>query len=433
MSEPVRGARLHHSVFVKLVAVMMTMTVVLIAMVSAFIGLLLQPNLALSERLIEGYAQVLAKTAPDRDTAKRLGDPLEVETRYEGPHVAWATDDHLPRIEEVRRGRSGDGWRRSVGGRDYYLVSDAKGGTYLFSWDYRQQVLDAHYTLLWLLFGSMIATVLVAYVVIRRLLRPLRVLGDGVSRLSDGELDVVLPNRTRDEFGSLTEGFNQMVRRVGEMIRARDRLLLDVSHELRSPLTRMKVALALVPEGDDRARMAADVAEMEVMVAELLELERLRDGRGIRTTRQDLIPLVREVAERFRDRAPGVRIVSTVRSVVVDMDEDRIRIALRNLLENAVKYSLPDSRAVELAVVPSDASVAIRVSDDGPGIPEGDMAQLFEPFFRVDRSRSRKTGGYGLGLSITKRVMDAHGGSVAVENRSPRGARFTLTLPKPAA
>jgi signal transduction histidine kinase len=251
--------------------------------------------------------------------------------------------------------------------------------------------------------------------------------------LSDGELDVVLPNRTRDEFGSLTEGFNQMVRRVGEMIRARDRLLLDVSHELRSPLTRMKVALALVPEGDDRARMAADVAEMEVMVAELLELERLRDGRGIRTTRQDLIPLVREVAERFRDRAPGVRIVSTVRSVVVDMDEDRIRIALRNLLENAVKYSLPDSRAVELAVVPSDASVAIRVSDDGPGIPEGDMAQLFEPFFRVDRSRSRKTGGYGLGLSITKRVMDAHGGSVAVENRSPRGARFTLTLPKPAA
>jgi signal transduction histidine kinase len=115
------------------------------------------------------------------------------------------------------------------------------------------------------------------------------------------------------------------------------------------------------------------------------------------------------------------------------MDEDRIRIALRNLLENAVKYSLPDSRAVEIAVVPSDASVATRVSDDGPGIPEGDMAQLFEPFFRVDRSRSRKTGGYGLGLSITKRVMDAHGGSVAVENRSPRGARFTLTLPKPAA
>ncbi len=129
-----------------------------------------------------------------------------------------------------------------------------------------------------------------------------------------------------------------MVGRVREMIGARDQLLLDVSHELRSPVTRMKVALELLPDREQRTGMAVDVAEMERMIAELLEFER-RDGRGIRTARQDLMPLLREVAESFENRPPGVRIASTSREMHVDVDGEKLHTVLRNLLENAVKYS----------------------------------------------------------------------------------------------
>jgi two-component system sensor histidine kinase SenX3 len=105
---------------------------------------------------------------------------------------------------------------------------------------------------------------------------------------------------------------------------------------------------------------------------------------------------------------------------------------LRNLVENAVKYSLPRSRPIELSAVANADMVVVRVTDDGVGIPEGDMARIFEPFFRADRSRSKSTGGYGLGLSICKRVMEAHGGSIRVECPAGGGASFILTFPNPA-
>ncbi len=291
----------------------------------------------------------------------------------------------------------------------------------------------AHRGLLVLMLFVIIAVVLAAHLVLRQLLRPLRVLNDGVARLGSGELDVRLPRTTRDEFGRLTDAFNQMAGRVRDMIVSRDQLLIDVSHELRSPLTRMKVTLELLPEDEQRARLAEDVVEMERMVTELLELERLRMPRGIRTAREDLMPILREIAERFQGRPPGVRVTTAEREVLVDIDGEKVRTVLRNLLDNAAKYSLPDSRPIEIAAAETTDAVVIRVTDDGGGIPDGEAARLFEPFYRVDRSRSKDTGGYGLGLSICKRAMEAHGGSIAVERPPPpgRGASFVLSFPKP--
>jgi signal transduction histidine kinase len=270
------------------------------------------------------------------------------------------------------------------------------------------RVHGAHVAILIVLLLVIAAVVLAAHAVLKQLLLPLRALSDGVAQLGAGDLGVVVPNRTRDEFGSLTDAFNHMVDRVRDMVGARDQLLLDVSHELRSPVTRMKVALGLLPDGEQRSRMAVDVAEMERMIAELLDFERLRDGRGIRTARQDLVLILREVAQSFQNRPPGVRIVSMSREMQVDADGEKVRTILRNLLENAIKYSLPTSRPVEVSAAQNVNTVVIRVTDDGVGIHEGDLERVFEPFFRVDRSRSRSTGGYGLGLSICKRVMEAH-------------------------
>jgi signal transduction histidine kinase len=303
------------------------------------------------------------------------------------------------------------------------------GGSYLFGWRLTSRARELHDMLLVLLLAVMAAVVVVTYFVLKRLLAPLRDLNDGVARLSAGELDVVLPRAPRDEFGRLTDAFNRMVRRVRAMIAARDQLLLDVSHELRSPLTRMKVALELLPADAQRAGMAADVAEMEKMIAELLELERLRIGRGLQRTRQDLRPLLQEITAAYQDRPPGLRLIASSGALPVQIDAEKIRTVLRNLLENAAKYSLPQSRPVEISAAQADGKIIVRVSDDGPGIPEADIDRVFEPFYRADRSRSKNTGGYGLGLSICKRVMQAHDGDIALERRTGAGATFVLTFP----
>lgn len=290
--------------------------------------------------------------------------------------------------------------------------------------------LEAHGVLLLALLLVMAGVILAAQIVLRRLLDPLRMLGAAVAQVGAGQLDVRVPIHTNDEFGRLTDAFNQMAERVRGMIQSRDQLLVDVSHELRSPLTRMKVALEL-PAGDvQHGRLSDDVAEMERMVSELLELERLRTGRGVNAAPHDLIRILRDVAARYDDRPPGVRVVASAVEVFLDMDEDKVRTVLRNLLENAIKYSLPDSQPIALRVDETSAAIVVRVTDDGIGIPDTDAERVFEPFYRVDPSRSKSTGGYGLGLSICKRVMEAHGGQIAVERHSPRGTSFVLTFPR---
>jgi signal transduction histidine kinase len=111
------------------------------------------------------------------------------------------------------------------------------------------------------------------------------------------------------------------------------------------------------------------------------------------------------------------------------IDPAKVHTVLRNVLENASKFSLPDSGPVRVSIDAPASGAVVRVEDDGPGIPEQDLERLFEPFFRVDRSRSRRTGGYGLGLSLCRRIMAAHGGSIAAKNRAGRGASFRITFP----
>jgi signal transduction histidine kinase len=429
VSDSLSRPRLPQSIFLKLLAIMLAMAVSLLFMVAGFFGLIVSPNLDRSvHRLIAEYARAVAATSPDLETARGIAARLGLQMRYEGPDGSWATADDLPSIEKARAKEASG---RALGS-ECYLAPGGKGGTYLFLWDFHRRMGVVHTKLLWLLLVLILTVVVVAHAVLRRALRPLRSLHDGVVRMSEGDLDVVLKERTRDELGALTDAFNQMARRVKEMVRARDQLLLDVSHELRSPLTRMRVALALLPDSEKKRRMTADVAEMETMIAELLELERLREGRRIRTERQDLLPILREVADAFQERHPGVRVVTAETEVLLELDAERVRTVLRNLMENATKYSLPESRAVEVTVSTDSDTAVVRVTDDGHGLPESDLARLFEPFFRLDPSRSKKTGGYGLGLSMCRRIMEAHGGTIVAENNAGRGASFTLTFKRRA-
>ena len=421
---------LHRSVFAKLVAIMVVMALCLVGMVFAFFMHVVNPLVSVTvDRMLGDYSRRIAADLPDLQQARELGARYKVQIRYEGPDGAWTTDETLPAVAEVVRAGPTSYWRRPMWGQAGYLASAPNGGRYFFSWEFGKRAHAAHDQLLAVLLVSMVAVFASAHLVMSRALRPLRALQDGVARLSAGDLDVALENRTSDEFGALTAAFNGMAARVKQMVQGRDRLLVDVSHELRSPLTRLKVALALLPDSSKKTQAEADVAEMEALITGLLELERLRDGRVLRIASVDLVSVLHDAVAPYRDAHPGVLLPAGPATLAVDVDEDGLRTVLRNLLENAVKYSLPDSRPIRVAAGVADGAVTVCVEDDGPGIPEGDLERIFEPFFRVDRSRSRKTGGYGLGLSICKRIVEAHGGRIVASGVAPRGARFVVTLP----
>ncbi len=428
MSERPLPARPRRSVFAKLLAVMVAMALFIPLLVGVFFVLVVGPIAGRElEQLMADHAALLAASAPDLDAARRAAARLELGIRFEGPSGRWSTDETVPEPGTVARPEGAEPGLRSCGFA-CYVVTRPDGGTYVFVWKLHQRARVIHDRLLLALIGLLVAIVLAAYAFLRRVLRPLGWLRDAVARLGEGDLDVTVGRRTSDEFGDLSEAFDRMVGRVREMVRSRDRLLLDVSHELRSPITRMKVALELGTDDAMKRRLEPNVAEMEAMVTELLELERLRGGRALELEDCDLVRIVRDAAQDFEDRPPGVVLDTGPAQLTLRIDPAKVHSVIRNVLENAVKYSLPESGPVRVSMNAGASRVVVRIEDDGPGIPEKDLERLFEPFFRVDPSRSRRTGGYGLGLSLCKRIMEAHGGSIVASNRPGRGASFSITF-----
>lgn len=419
--------RLHRSVFVRLVAVMAASTLAIVVIVATLFFGVVGGNIATVRRIADDHARLLAAAAPDEARAREIAARLDVAIRFEGPSGSFTTDPALPTIAEAEREKASA--RGPLRGADFTVAEAPGGGRYLFSWAHEKRLRAAHDRFLVLALLLVLLVVVVAHELIRRSLRPLRLLHAGVERLAEGELAVAVPETSRDEFGALSRAFNAMVTRVREMVSARDRLLRDVSHELRSPLARMKVALELLSEDGKTRGMKADVAEMEALISQLLELERLRDGRGLNVGAHDVGPILRAAAAPFEDAPPGVLVELAAGELPARIDPEKIRTVLRNLLENAAKYALPDSAPVVLSATREDGGIAVRVRDDGPGIPDADRATLFEPFTRVDRSRSKKTGGYGLGLAICRGIVEAHGGAISLESREGRGTTFLVRLP----
>ncbi|MDH3692162.1 MAG: HAMP domain-containing histidine kinase, partial [Gammaproteobacteria bacterium] len=166
------------------------------------------------------------------------------------------------------------------------------------------------------------------------------------------------------------------------------------------------------------------------MVEEILESQRIGSGPGaLQLTPTDLGELVAQVIEAQGDQPPGVRVVGPLRGFVLRVDSKRIAIAVRNVVQNAIKHSSTQYRAVEVSVSKRAGEFSIQVRDFGEGISDSEQSLIFEPFYRVDKSRQRDAGGYGLGLSLCKKIVEAHGGTIEVQSELGVGSTFTMTLP----
>lgn len=279
--------------------------------------------------------------------------------------------------------------------------------------------------------GLLVMVVLVigsAFWFLQRQLQPLSGLRGGVDAVARGDLETRVPVVRDDEIGQVAEAFNAMTGRVREMVDDRERLLADVSHELRSPIARMKVALEFMPEGDKRDALAGDLKEMESLIAVLLERQQLRSRTGpLEPVEIDLETLAAEViAAAANGRGPGVELAPHG-SPKVRADPALMRLLLQNLVDNALKFSRPDSEPVVVSLEQRADAVLLRVVDDGIGPPPGPKERLFEPFVKGDASRGHGDG-YGLGLNLCRRVVELHGGTVTLRQREPRGCEALVTL-----
>lgn len=261
------------------------------------------------------------------------------------------------------------------------------------------------------------------WLTLSRLLGPLRGLAGAAERLGRGEEPGALPVIGPSEMRALTEAFNQMQTRLQRLLSDRTQMLAALGHDLRSPLTALRVRAEMVDEDETRERMLASLTEMQEMVDQTLAY-----ARGVWTT-EDVETI--EIGELLATLAAeeGANFAPAAAPATLRLRAATIRRALRNLIDNARRYG---GGAVEIALTVAPEVVEIAIMDRGPGIPEAELARVFDPFVRLEASRSRETGGTGLGLSIAGGIVQAHGGEVRLANRAGGGVVATVTLPRPA-
>lgn len=275
------------------------------------------------------------------------------------------------------------------------------------------------------LFATITIITVLMYFVIKQILRPVREMSRGMREISAGNLDYRVAVTSSDELGMLAHSFNEMNARIRQTLAAKERLLYDISHELRTPATRIRLAAELLEESSLKQSIIDDLNEMESMTASILRAGSLSGGTPqLQRSLFSLRSLLSEIAARYNEQAP--RITLKAEDTPISGDRELLGLAIRNIVDNAIKHS--GGSEITLFGSSTDTTVSIRITDNGVGIPEEEASRIFDPFYRVDSSRSRATGGFGLGLSISRNIIIAHGGSIAIQSH-PGKTSFSITVP----
>ncbi|MGY4831202.1 ATP-binding protein [Sphaerotilaceae bacterium SBD11-9] len=266
------------------------------------------------------------------------------------------------------------------------------------------------------LLGLLLLT-LAAYATVRRIFRPLDDIRSGALRYGEGDFSQAIPVRRRDELGDLAHQVNAMATGLQGMLQGQRALLLAISHELRSPLTRARLNAELSADSAERQALLRDLSLMSELITDLLESERLAAGAAALTREAtDLNTLVREVvATGFAGQPITLALADELPPL--QLDRPRATMLVRNLVDNACRHGAGE--AVFISTAADADGVQLSVRDHGPGVPADQLARLAEPFYRPDVARTRAAGGVGLGLYLCKLVAQSHGGTLTLRNASP--------------
>ena len=371
-------------------------------------------------------------TPPNYERATAVARKAAIQIHFQSPGNSWSTSPNSVDRQRIHF-RSWHDQPKIRGGMShgrFYVEYRHARGDFLFELSGEYKDNPGLRRIHGFIVISITLILLGAFLLIRRILRPIKWLENGVNEVGRGNLKHRVPVTKSDELGQLSQAFNGMTQRLREMLTAKEQLLRDVSHELRSPLTRMKVALEFVKEEQTRSLIESDIAEMELMITHILETARVHhDHSRLNLQKNDLAVLTKDVVANYAKRPPGVVFSSEGFSFPCMVDPERIKVVLTNLLNNAIKYSRKDSHPIKISIDTKDNWTVIEVEDTGIGIKPEDLTYIWEPFYRADKSRTRDTGGYGLGLSLCKTIMEAHGGKIDVHSVFGSGTTVSLSIP----
>ncbi len=380
---------------------------------------------------------------PRIDRAIAITKRVPVDIRMLGPTLDWASDPNFPRLSVLDFAPSPtfsddpDSWVDELQGVEFAeweghrFLKISQGKYDIVVSSPRISDIPGGIDLIYLIVGMGLTFLLLAYVAVNWLFRPIKLIRAGSAHIGRGNFDYRISNIRRDQLGDLANDINKLAADVERMLDAKRALLLGISHELRTPLSRMRLTLEFLEEEKTRESLREEILEMEKIVAALLEAERLnvRHAALARTDVRirDLIDeLLTDFFSRDKDRIQVQLLDGELRASI---DEARITLLLKNLLSNALRYSKPSDGPVELSIATDDSELIFTVRDHGPGLPTQDAEHIGTPFYRGDASRTRESGGTGLGLYLATLVAQAHGGVLTLVDNSESGACFQVRIP----
>lgn len=382
--------------------------------------------------------------APPRiDHALEITRRVPVDIFISGPDVRWTSDPNFPDPASLRFGPSAyfsaepGALLDELKGVDFATRDSHRflrfneGGYEIIVVTPKISQTRSRPPLIPILVGFALLLVLCAYLAVRWLFRPVATIRQGAAYIGAGHFAHRIHTHREDELGELAGDINRMAGKVEAMLDAKRQLLLGVSHELRSPISRMTLGLALLEESAPVRALQQDVSEMRSIVETLLDAERLGSSHAVLTVSDvSLSELTSALRTQFFSDATRLQI-AVPPDLGARVDAPRIVLMLKNLVGNALRYSSDSDGPVELTITRMGDKLEFRVRDHGPGLSADQRTHLGEPFYRSDASRARETGGTGLGLYLAQQVARAHGGELRLEESVERGALFIVTLPAP--
>jgi len=379
---------------------------------------------------------------PNLEAALAITHQVPVDIRLVGAGLDWSSDAGFPDPDELDWGGSevfsddASAWLRGIEGVEFATRS-GHGFLRMTQGDYAIYVSTpkiseavVQRSLLPIIVGVGLSLVLLAYLAVRWLFKPIGAIRRGAAEIGRGNFEHRITDVRRDQLGDLADDINRMADDVQGMLDAKRQLLLGISHELRSPLSRLRLALELADDEPGRAGLRQDVDEMEKIISMLLEAERLNTRHdALNVSRFRAHDLVLRLLNDFFSRDSDRIRISITPDLYLNADEPRITLLLKNLLSNALRYSSVSDGPIELAIGTRSDAWVVSVADHGPGIPPEQAQFVGEAFYRGDPSRARRSGGSGLGLYLARLVAEAHGGTLALDPSYRQGARIVVTLP----
>ncbi len=366
---------------------------------------------------------------PNLGNAMRLAEELDWSIAIHNPIMRWSSDnDNRLDLEDSAFSRklTDDAEVRSVNNEDIIMVQRGGYDFYLYQRSLNDN--SSNYVVLYIgvALGSIV--LFLNYFMVNKLLDPVRLLRRGAERIRLGDLNFRVKSNRQDELGELTESINHMADSLQSMLEAKRQLLLAISHELRTPITKAKLRLEFMPESSEKDQLKEDIQEIELLISDLIEAERLNEEHAVLTT--DPTPIaafVEGVSEQFASYPGGIEFELPQQDRDFVIDNLRIRLLITNLLNNAIRHGEENPIVVRVSFEGED--VLLEVEDQGEGIAEEHLSQISEPFYRADSARQRNTGGFGLGLYLCRLIAQAHGGELIIESQVGAGTHITVRLP----